>query len=296
MTTTTKPHTITDNALNKFINDHLTNLPKINDIVKGTVISATNKEILVDIDGFTIGVARGREVKNLPNELRSLKQGDSVDAMVIDLDNEKGQMELSLHLALTEGAWLYIKEKEKFQEILDLRIVGANKGGILASIRGIPAFLPVSQLSPEHYPKVEGGDKKKILKKLKSFIGKTLSVKIINHNPDEEKIIISEKRAWEVLQRQKLQKYHTGDILAVTVKALTAFGAFVEFGDHMDGLIHISEFPENQQPAFNQADEIQPEKDSQIAAPPTQLKIDDKIDAKIIDIRGTRVFFSLKQK
>jgi len=64
---------------------------------------------------------------------------------------------------------MYIKEKEKSQEILELRIVGANKGGILASIRGIPAFLPVSQLSPEHYPKVEGGDKKKILKKLKSF-------------------------------------------------------------------------------------------------------------------------------
>ena len=293
---TTKPYTITDNALNKLINDHLSNLPKINDIVKGTVISATNKEILVDIDGFTTGVARGREVKNLPEELRSLKQGDSIDAMVIDLDNEKGQMELSLHSALIEGAWMYIKEKEKSQEILELRIVGANKGGILASIRGIPAFLPVSQLSPEHYPKVEGGDKKKILKKLKSFIGKSLSVKIINHNPEEEKIIISEKRAWEVLQRQKLLQYHVGDTLAVTIKALTTFGAFVEFGDHMDGLIHISEFPENPQPAPTETEGIQPKEGDNIAAASIELHIDDRIDAKIVDIRGSRVFFSLKQK
>ena len=250
----------------------------------------------MDIDGFTTGVARGREVKNLPEELRSLKQGDSIDAMVIDLDNEKGQMELSLHSALIEGALMYIKEKEKSQEILELRIVGANKGGILASIRGIPAFLPVSQLSPEHYPKVEGGDKKKILKKLKSFIGKSLSVKIINHNPEEEKIIISEKRAWEVLQRQKLLQYHVGDTLAVTIKALTTFGAFVEFGDHMDGLIHISEFPENPQPAPTETEGIQPKEGDKIAAASIELHIDDRIDVKIIDIRGTRVFFSLKQK
>jgi small subunit ribosomal protein S1 len=216
--------------------------------------------------------------------------------MVIDLDNEKGQMELSLHSALTEGAWLYIKEKEKSQEILDLRIIGANKGGILASIRGIPAFLPVSQLAPEHYPKVEGGDKKKILKKLKSFVGKSLSVKIINHNPEEEKIIISEKRAWEVLQRQKLQQYHVGDVIPVSVNALTPFGAFVGFGDHLDGLIHISEFPEVNPQAKDALHE--PSKDAQITdpAPSTALKVGDSIDSKIIDIRGTRVFFSLKQK
>src|SRR3989338_3223358 len=133
----------------------------------------------------------------------------------MDIENEKGQLELSLKAAFVEHAWNFIKNTEQNQEIIDIRVNGANKGGLLSIICNMPAFLPVSQLIPEHYPRVEGGDKKKILKKLRSFIGKTMAVKIISFDAQEQKIIISERRAWEETQKKKLGNYKADDTVKV---------------------------------------------------------------------------------
>ena len=243
MPSTLSQKNVTDTKLIGLINDHLSTLPKIGDIVKGTIISASKSEILIDIPGFTTGIVRGKEIKNLQGEQQNLKPGDPVDAMVLDIENENGQMELSLKSAITETSWLYVKEKEENQELLDLRINGVNKGGLLLSIKSIPAFLPVSQLTQEHYPRVEGGDKKKILQKLKEFVGKTLRVKIISYSPEEQKIIVSEKRAWEEAQKQKLAQYKIGDTVSTTVKSITNFGCFVTFDDNLEGLIPIETIP-----------------------------------------------------
>jgi small subunit ribosomal protein S1 len=161
--------TITDNKLNKLINDHMNNLPKIDELVKGRVLFVDKYEILVDIDTFTTGVVRGREIKNLPEEYQKLKIGDEIQAMVLDLENEKGQMELSLKGALIEGAWQFVREKEKTQEIIEVKIRGANYGGLLGNIHGSTAFPTVSLLNQDHYERVDRGDKNKILKKLTIF-------------------------------------------------------------------------------------------------------------------------------
>jgi small subunit ribosomal protein S1 len=141
--------------------------------------------------------------------------------------------------------------------------------------------LPVSQLIPEHYPRVEGGDKKKILKKLKEFIGTPLSVKIISSDMEEEKIIISEKRAWEETQKQKLKEFKIGDQVDATVKSITNFGIFIAFDKDLEGLIHISEI------AIPKGKEGRPISEF--------ISINDTIKATIIDIKGTKVFLSLKQ-
>lgn len=265
-----------DTKLIGLINDHLSTLPKIGDIVKGTVISATKSEILIDIPGFTTGVVRGRELKNLPGEHQGLKPSDPVQAMVVDLENENGCMELSLKSAITEVSWSFVKEKVENQEVLDLRINGVNKGGLLTSIKSIPAFLPVSQLTQEHYPRVEGGDKRKILKKLKGFVGKTLQVKIISYSPEEQKIIVSEKRAWEEIQRQKLSQYKIGDTILANVKSITNFGCFVTFDTDLEGLIPIGAAPIPEGQTISDV-----------------LRQDQEVQAKITDMRGTKVFLSL---
>lgn len=267
----------TDTHLNQLINDHLQNLPKVGDVVAGTILSISKQEIVLDIEGFTTGVIRGIEIKNISIDIYTLKVGDTLQAMVVDLDNEKGQMELSMKAALVENAWQFIKELEKNQTIVDVRIFGANKGGLLTSLHGMPAFLPVSQLIPEHYPRVEGGDKKKILKKLKGFIGMVFGVKIISFNTDEQKVIISEKRAWEEMQKKKLANYAPGNVVKATVKATTNFGVFVEFDDNLEGLIHVSEIPALQE--------------ENLAIP---YNIGDAIEPKILDIKGSKVFLTLK--
>ena len=277
--TTLSEKNVTDTKLIGLINDHLSTLPKIGDIVKGTIISASKSEILIDIPGFTTGIVRGKEIKNLQGEQQNLKPGDPVDAMVLDIENENGQMELSLKSAITETSWLYVKEKEENQELLDLRINGVNKGGLLLSIKSIPAFLPVSQLTQEHYPRVEGGDKKKILQKLKEFVGKTLRVKIISYSPEEQKIIVSEKRAWEEAQKQKLAQYKIGDTVSTTVKSITNFGCFVTFDDNLEGLIPIETIPIPEGQTISDV-----------------VRQNQEISAKIIDLRGTKVFLSLKNE
>ena len=279
MPSTLSQKNVTDTKLIGLINDHLSTLPKIGDIVKGTIISASKSEILIDIPGFTTGIVRGKEIKNLQGEQQNLKPGDPVDAMVLDIENENGQMELSLKSAITETSWLYVKEKEENQELLDLGINGVNKGGLLLSIKSIPAFLPVSQLTQEHYPRVEGGDKKKILQKLKEFVGKTLRVKIISYSPEEQKIIVSEKRAWEEAQKQKLAQYKIGDTVSTTVKSITNFGCFVTFDDNLEGLIPIETIPIPEGQTISDV-----------------VRQNQEISAKIIDLRGTKVFLSLKNE
>lgn len=275
MTNTNDELLTNTNKLNKLINDHLSNLPKKDDIVKAKVLKITKREILVDIEGFTTGIIRGREARQLPLEYQDLQPGDEIDAMVVDTDNENGQMELSLQSALVETAWRFLKEKEKNQEVLDIKITGANKGGLLTMVKGMPAFLPVSQLIPDHYPHVEGGDKKKILKKLKMFVGKKLTVKIITANINESKVILSEKRAWEELQKDKVKNYKIDDEVLATVKAMTHFGAFVRFGDNLEALIHVSHIPKQN-----------------VAGETINLNVGDEIQAKIIDIKGTRIYLA----
>jgi len=276
---TKQNNNITKEKFNKLVKDHMNNLPKNGDIVKGKILSIDNHEIIIDIEGFTTGVIRGPELKNLPEEYQQAKLGDEIEAAVIDLENERGQLELSVKTALSEVAWSFIKRVYKNQEVIEVKINSVNKGGLLASIKGVQAFLPVSQLIPAHYPKVEGGDKKKILKKLKAFVGQKLSVKIISASEEEEKVIISEKKAWEEIQKEQLKKYEIGDQVDGKISAITYFGAFVQFDDGLEGLIRSAEIPK-EKPDQKISDIVQ---------------VDQEVKPKITAIKGSKVFLSLKK-
>ena len=139
-------------------------------------------------------------------------------------------------------------------------------------------FLPVSQLNTEHYPRVEGGDKSKILSALKRFIGQNFRVKVIDINENEKKLILSEKSAWEKKQQAALNNFKVGDVIEGKVTAVVDFGAFVEFGNNLEGLVHISEL------AWQRIDN-----------PKQIVKVGDKIKAEIISMDGSRVSLSIKK-
>ncbi len=141
----------------------------------------------------------------------------------------------------------------------------------------ITGFLPVSQLSPEHYPRVSGGDKNKILEKLKSYTGSKMDVRVIDVNEAEEKLIVSEKAVWEDAQKNVLSQYRVGSVVEGEVTALADFGAFVKF-DSLEGLVHISEI------AWQRIDH-----------PRDLLKIGQTVKAEIIGIEGSKIFLSMKK-
>jgi small subunit ribosomal protein S1 len=156
-------------------------------------------------------------------------------------------------------------------------ITEASKGGLLVRVDHIPGFLPVSQLAPENYPRVAGGDKSKILDKLKKFVGTSLEVKVIDANEQEEKLIVSEKAIWEEKQKNIISKYAVGNVIEGEVSALADFGAFVKF-DILEGLVHISEI------AWQRIDH-----------PRDVLKAGDSVKAEIIGIEGSKIFLSMKK-
>ncbi len=255
----------------------MTAIPKVGDVVTGTVISFAKNEVRIDIPSFKTGVVRGREIFSESAEVAALKPGDEVEATVLALENEHGNLELSFRSAGHRKAWDAILTAHKAGAALEVTIVEANKGGLMVRVNHMMGFLPVSQLAPEHYPRVTGGDKSKILEKLKSFVGQSLKVKVLDANEANEKLIVSEKAVWEDEQAAVIAKYKIGDTVTGTVTALTDFGAFVKF-DTLEGLVHISEI------AWQRIDH-----------PRDVLQVGQEVTCQVIGIQGSKIFLSMKK-
>ncbi len=252
-------------------------IPKVGDVIKGAVISFAKNEVRIDIPGYKTGVVRGREIFSESEEISGLTPGTEIEATVIDLENENGDVELSFRSAGHRRAWDAIVVALTAGATLDVTVTDANKGGLMVRVNHMMGFLPVSQLAPEHYPRVTGGDKSKILEKLKSFVGQVMRVKVLDANEGAEKLIVSEKAVWEEEQSAVIAKYHLGDTVEGTVTALTDFGAFVKF-DALEGLVHISEI------AWQRIDH-----------PRDVLAIGDAVKCQIIGIQGSKIFLSMKK-
>ncbi len=253
-------------------------LPKIGDLTRGNVISIDKNEIHVDLNGTMTGVIRGKERYDEGDAYKNLKAGDLIEATVLELENENGEVELSFQYAGKQKAWQTLADYIKSGEIVQCVITEANKGGLMIKVESINGFLPVSQLSPEHYPRVPGGDKNRIYEILKSYVGKKFEVKVIDANENDDKLIVSEKAAWEETQKDVIGKYKVGMSVEGTVTAVTDFGVFVEFSDKLEGLIHISEI------AWQRIDN-----------PHDFVKVGQKVKAEIIGIENSKIFLSMKK-
>jgi len=253
-------------------------IPSVGETITGTVISASRAEVRIDIGGILTGVVRGPELYEEDDDYANLKPGNEVEATVIDTENENGELELSFKYAGQEKAWSGLLEAYKDKSILRVKIADANKGGLLVKYKQISGFLPVSQLAPENYPRINGGDKGKILEKLKSFVGTEFEVKVMALDEKEDKIIFSEKDAWNEKQSDVISKYKIGTKVEGTITAITDFGVFISFGENLEGLIHISEL------AWQRIDN------------PTDLyKVGDKIEAQVISLENSKIFLSAKK-
>ncbi|MBI4215403.1 MAG: S1 RNA-binding domain-containing protein [Parcubacteria group bacterium] len=270
-----KPSPIMEELLNK---ETALKIPKVGDIVKGTVINISKNEVNLDIDGLTTGVVRGQQLFDESGDYANLQKGDVVEATILELENENGAMELSFLHAGHQKAWSNLEEVRKKGELIQVKITGANKGGLMAKYGRVMGFLPVSQLSTEHYPRVDGGDKNKILEKLNRLVNQILDVKIIDANEEEEKLIFSEKAAWEEKQHSTLSKYKIGETIEGVISGIADFGVFVQFDEGLEGLVHISEL------AWQRIDN-----------PKDVVQVGENVKAEIIGIEGSKISLSLKK-
>src|SRR3989338_4310612 len=251
---------------------------KEGEVINGLILSVGKNEVYVDVQGVGIGVVRGRELYDDEQILSSLKVGDEVFASVVEIENKEGNIELSFRKAGQERVWQTLREKMESREIIRTKILEANKGGLMVRINNVVGFLPVSQLAPAHYPRVEDGDKNKILSVLRGFIGQDFDVRVITAEQNGEKLIVSERAVIEGEILQKISKLAIGDIVDGEITGVVDFGAFMKFGEGLEGLVHISEL------AWQR-----------IENPKDIVKVGDKVKAQVIAMNNARISLSMKR-
>jgi small subunit ribosomal protein S1 len=246
---------------------------KQGDVIEATITSIRKHEVWLDIGPHGIGVVMRREI----GHGQPLEIGQKVSASIVDPEIEDGYALLSLRKAAKDRGWDELKRVMDDQEAIDVTAYDANRGGLLIELEGIRGFLPVSQLSADHYPRVSGADKDEILQKLNSLIGKPIRVRLLDVSRKDNKLIFSEKEAIKDDMQARFSELKVGDEVEGTVTGVIDFGAFINV-DGIEGLIHISEISWER-----------------VEDPRKYVKTGDKIKAKIIAIDKDRLSLSLKQ-
>lgn len=251
--------------------------PVPDDVVEGPVIAAGRARVFVDLHPYGTGIIYGREYLSARETLKNVNIGDIVTAKVIGTENADGYIELSLREARQALIWNEAEAAMLKKATFELPVTDANKGGLIISWNGINGFLPASQLSPMHYPRVPDGDKEKIFTELKKMVGQKLEVTIITANPKEQKLIFSEKGAATAERSSLVEKYHIGDVLSGIVTGATEFGVFIKLEEGLEGLVHISEMDW-----------------ALVENPKSRYKLGEQIKVKVIEIKDDKISLSIK--
>lgn len=215
-------------------------LPKPGTLVEGTVVAIWKNRVLIDLNGIATGLITGQEAQDSANTMKDLAEGDTVSAYVLEEENEDGMVVLSLRKASQKKTWKRFVDAFETGEALTVKASEANKGGLLLNVDGIKGFIPVSQLAPLHYPRVNGADSSEILTRLQKLVNIPLLVKVINLDREGGKLILSERAAEHEQRSKALGKLEVGQKIMGKVSGIVNFGIFVTFNG-LEGLVHISE-------------------------------------------------------
>lgn len=243
------------------------------EVVTGKVLSLKKHEVLIDLGAQGVGLVPRREV----GFSRSLNEGDEVTASIVDAELDNGYSLLSLRKAAKDKGWEEVIAKQEAGEVITIVPYDANRGGMLVEYEGVRGFLPVSQLSAEHYPRVGSSDKDEILQRLNSLINKELKVRILDCDRKANKLIFSEKEAVKDGLVERFKSLEVGNTVKGVITGVVDYGAFVNV-DGIEGLIHISEISWER-----------------VSNPGDYVKVGDAIEAKIISIDKDRLSLSIKQ-
>lgn len=247
--------------------------------VDGIVTDINKRMVTLDIGAKTEGIVTDKELEASREMLSGLKVGDSIEAYVQNPENERGQILLSFKQTLLNKRWEYFEELLKSGEIVKVKGLEVNKGGIIVKVAGVRGFVPASQFGRQY------------LGKLDELQNKTFGVKVIEVNRKNNRLIFSEKVVSEQdaleHQAEALKKVKPGDKLTGVVSGIMPFGVFVRADLpsktkdlFLEGLVHISEI------SWEKVDN-----------PANHYKVGDQVKVKVIgvDAKSHRLHLSVKQ-
>lgn len=253
------------------------NPPGVGDLVEGSVIGIDPATLYVDLHPYGTGIIYGREFIAARDIIKKIAIGDKVAGKVVSVENKDGYIEISLKEARQALIWSEAEDAIRNKIIFELPITEANKGGLIIAWQGIQGFLPASQLKTDHYPRVEDGDKDRILEELKKLVGQKISVSIIAAIPKEGKLIFSEKSPEQKNKEKIIDTYVVGDEIEGSITGIVDFGVFVKIEEGLEGLVHISEIDW-----------------ALVENPKTMFKVGEKVKVKVIEIKDGKISLSIK--
>jgi small subunit ribosomal protein S1 len=217
-------------------------LPKAGEIRKGTIASISQNQILISIGAKSEGVVAGKELEQLTEEERAaLKVGQELDVFVIIPEDNNGNVVLSLKRAFEQIAWENVEKMIADETVFDTKIIGFNKGGIIAAIGSLRGFIPSSQISAARRAQ-STGDKPE--QRYQKMVGQPISVRIVEVDRERRRLILSERAASSEsrseLKERVISELEEGKTYTGRVTSLADFGAFVNING-ADGLVHLSE-------------------------------------------------------
>ncbi len=251
--------------------------PRPGELVEGIVVFKGKNKLLLDLEGVITGIISGRELRDSFNTFKDLTMGTTVAALVLEEENDEGLVVMSLRMASQKKAWDKFHKLIESETTMKFTAQEANKGGLIANIDGIRAFLPVSQLAPVNYPRVNNADAGEIINRLQKFVGHTFTVKIVTMDEEAGKIVVSERDAMAEERAKALEHLKSSDVKDGVVSGIVKFGLFVTF-EGLEGLVHISEI------AWGH-----------VKNPAEFAEMGDRVKVKVIGIDGDKLSLSIKQ-
>lgn len=241
------------------------------DIVSGTVIAVSEEDVTLDLNYYTQGIIKTENLSNDPdfNPKEQLQIGDVIEATVIKVDDGNGNIELSKKEANDVLAWDKLAEMMENETVVNVRIKESVPSGVVAFLEGIRAFIPASQLSTDY---VEDTDK---------WIGKEVAVEVINVDKEKNKLVLSGKvvarKQQEEERNHRIAMLVPGTVVEGTVESIMPYGAFINIGNGISGLVHISQISQKRISSVHEV-----------------LKEGQKVKAKILNTNDGKVSLSMK--
>jgi small subunit ribosomal protein S1 len=246
---------------------------KINegDILKGTVIGISEAEVVLDLGYYTEGIIKLEELSNDPgfSIKADVKIGEEMSATVLQEDDGNGNILLSRKRADDILAWAQLKEAMAARKIFRVKLSQAVNAGIVAFLYGVRGFIPASQLTLDYVedPSV--------------WVGREIDVIVITVDESKKKLVLSGKEVERdkeaVDKRGKVSRLQIGIVTTGIVDKITAYGAFVNIGEGLSGLLHISQIS-----------------NKRIKSPNEVIKAGDTVTVKIIDVKDGKISLSMK--
>ena len=241
------------------------------DVLTGTVIGVSDTEVTVDLKSYTDGIIRAEDYSEDPSF--SIKNdvhvGDEVTATVLRTDDGQGHLLLSRKAAADDVAWKKLQQYLEEKTVLDVKVGGVVKGGVVAYVEGIRGFIPASKLSLSY------------VENLEDWLNKEIQVQVITVEPEKKRLVLSarellrEKAAEE--RRAKISNVQVGLVTEGKVESIQPYGAFIDLGDGLSGLVHVSQIS-----------------DKRIKTPDAVLKVGDTVKVKVIAIKDGKLSLSMK--